>query len=361
MELTVKTSHPYKIRIESGCLNQVGMHAGQLFPAGAKAMIVGDTNVLPIYGDAVEHALTQNGFSCFRFMFPAGEQSKRLSVVEQIYCALADSRFTRSDFIVALGGGVTGDMAGLAAATFLRGIRFLQIPTSLLAQIDSSVGGKTGVDLPQGKNLVGAFHQPSLVLIDPQTLATLPPRYFSDGMGEAVKYGCIKSRALFDLLRTAGENVGSDPAFLEKMITDCVDIKREVVEHDELDTGERMLLNFGHTFGHALEKLYDFRKLSHGEAVGIGMVMMTRLSEKAGLTKPGTADEIAEVLQKYQLPVCDEMGLEKIFEATAVDKKSNGHSLRVILLKEIGSSLIQTYSREEFSKFCGLKDGMWHE
>lgn len=168
----------------------------------------------------------------------------------------------------------------------------MQIPTTLLAQIDSSVGGKTGVDLPQGKNLVGAFHQPALVLIDPNTLDTLPSRYFSDGMGEAIKYGCIRSRALFDLIQNTDIHKN-----IEEMIFQCADIKRGIVERDEFDTGERMLLNFGHTFGHALEKLYHFEKLSHGEAVGIGMAMMAEYGEAAGDTKPGTAKEITSALK----------------------------------------------------------------
>lgn len=348
MELTVKTSHPYQIVIERGCLEQIGLRAAALFAPGARALVVSDTNVMPVYGKQVEAALTKAGFSCYFFVFPAGETSKRLSVIEQIYAQLADHHLTRSDFIVALGGGVTGDMAGFAAATFLRGIRFIQVPTTLLAQIDSSVGGKTGVDLPQGKNLVGAFHQPSLVLIDPDTLATLPPRYFSDGMAEAIKYGCIRSRSLFDTIKN-----DRIQEILEAMIFECVDIKRDVVERDEFDTGERMLLNFGHTFGHALEKLYRFEKLSHGEAVGIGMVQITRLSERAGITKPGTAEEIASVLQKFDLPVNDPMDMARILSATALDKKSTGGAIRIILLNEIGDGRIKRLTRDELAEFCG--------
>lgn len=349
MELKLHTSQSYKIIIERGCLEQIGVCAAELFRPGSKALIVSDTNVRPIYGERVAQPLADSGFSCFSFAFPAGETSKRLSVIEQIYNVLAENRFTRSDFIVALGGGVTGDMAGFAAATYLRGIRFIQVPTTLLSQIDSSVGGKTGVDLPQGKNLVGAFHQPSLVLIDPDTLNTLPPRYFSDGMGEAIKYGCIKSRPLFDLIQNTDIH-----ETMEKMIFQCVDIKREVVERDEFDNGERMLLNFGHTFGHALEKLYRFEKLSHGEAVGIGMVLMAKYGENAGVTKPGTADEITSVLKKYNLPVGDAMTMDRIMEATAFDKKNSGDSIHLILLKEIGESFVKSFSRSELAEFCGV-------
>lgn len=349
MELTVRTSQSYKIIIERGCISQIGARAAELFKPGAKALIVSDTNVQPIYGAQISHSLTESGFSCFPFAFPAGETSKRLSTIETIYSILSENRFTRSDFIIALGGGVTGDMAGFAAATYLRGIQFIQVPTTLLAQVDSSVGGKTGVDLLQGKNLVGAFHQPALVLIDPDTLATLPPRYFSDGMGEVIKYGCIKSRALFNLIQSADIHDN-----MENIIFCCVDIKREVVEHDEFDTGERMLLNFGHTFGHALEKLYHFENLSHGEAVGIGMVSMARFGEIAGVTASGTADEIISVLKKYNLPVEDGTPLEHIVETTTLDKKSNGSTINVILLQEIGRSFVKALSREELAEFCGV-------
>lgn len=349
MQMTVQTSCPYEILMERGCLAAIGACAAKLFRPGSRAMIFSDSNIFPLYGKAVEHSLTEAGFSCFHYSFPAGEASKQLSTIADFYAALAENGFTRSDFVVALGGGVTGDMAGFAAATFLRGIRFIQVPTSLLSQVDSSVGGKTGVDLPQGKNLVGAFHQPALVLIDPDTLSTLPPHFFADGMGEAIKYGCIRNRSLFDLI--ADSDVRSRP---ENMIFQCIDIKRQVVEHDEFDNGERMLLNFGHTFGHALETLHGFQGLSHGEAVGIGMVMMARLGEKAGVTAPGTAEQITRVLEKYHLPVADSCPMEKIFAVTALDKKSAGSSIRVILLNEIGDSFTKTFSRPEFAAFCGV-------
>lgn len=349
MELTVNTSKPYSILIERGCLSQIGVRARGLFKPGSKAMIISDTNVFPLYGEQIKRSLADSGFVCSDYSFPAGESSKQLGTIAAIYQALAENGFTRSDFIVALGGGVTGDMAGFAAATFLRGIGFIQVPTSLLAQIDSSVGGKTGVDLPAGKNLVGAFHQPRLVLIDPDTLSTLPPRYFADGMGEAIKYGCIKDSSLFDMILE--ENIQDN---LEEMIFRCVDIKSVVVEHDEFDTGERMLLNFGHTFGHALEKLYNFEKLSHGAAVGIGMVMMAEFGETAGITKKGTAAKIREALKKYGLPTEDTMEIEKILAATALDKKSIGNTIRIVLLKEIGEAFAEEMSRARLAEFAGV-------
>ncbi|XOQ48380.1 MAG: 3-dehydroquinate synthase [Eubacteriales bacterium] len=344
-ELTVNTSKSYKIRIERGCLGKAGKLAERLFKPGAKAVLVSDSNVLPLYGERVKQSLETAGFSVRTFAFPAGEESKQLSCVAHIYSECAAHRLTRSDFLVALGGGVTGDMTGFAAATYLRGIPFIQIPTSLLAQIDSSVGGKTAVDLPQGKNLVGAFHQPCLVLIDPDTLETLPTRFLSDGMAEAIKYGCIKSRELFDMIYK--EDIREN---MEELIYRCVDIKREIVERDEFDTGERMLLNFGHTFGHALEKLYGFGKLSHGEAVGIGMVMMAKCGEGMGITKPGTANEIIAALRKFELPTSDSMPMDRILSATAFDKKNSGGMIGLILLKQIGEGFVDRIYRDRLAE-----------
>ena len=350
MELTVNTSKRYTIRIERGALDQLGAYCASLFAPGKKAVVITDTHVAPLYLERVSTSLRNAGFDVTSCAFPAGEPSKRLSTIEGIYGHMAQAHITRSDFAVALGGGVTGDMAGFAAASYLRGIPFVQVPTTLLSQVDSSVGGKTGVDLPQGKNLVGAFWQPSFVLIDPDTLNTLSPHFFADGMGEVIKYGCIKSRALFDLLIET-EDITS---IMEDVIYRCVDIKRDVVERDEFDTGERALLNFGHTFGHALEKLHQYQGLSHGAAVGIGMVMMARLGEKAGFTAPGTADKIAAALEKYHLPVHSDLPLSQIVEATASDKKSTGSSINLVLLKDIGESFVHKVGR---SYLAALAEG----
>lgn len=346
MELTVHTAKPYLIRLERGLLAHTGENCLSLFPAGTRAMVISDSNVFSLYGETVMESLRQAGYEVFSCVFPAGEQSKLLSTVESFYRALAEEGFTRSDFIVALGGGVTGDMAGFAAATFLRGIDFVQIPTTLLAQVDSSVGGKTGVDLPFGKNLVGAFHQPRLVLIDPDTLSTLPSHFFSDGMGEVIKYGCIRCPSLFE--RLLHENIQEH---LEEVIYECVDCKRQIVEADALDKGERMLLNFGHTLGHALEKLHGFSGLSHGEAVGIGMVLISKAGERAGLTAPGTSEKIAVLLKKYHLPTQTDWGIEQIAGATALDKKSTGNNLRLILLRDIGDAYIYTIPAADLQMF----------
>ncbi len=346
MEMTVHTAKPYEILLERGLLSRAGEECAKLFAPGARVMIISDSNVYPLFGEKVAASLREAGFRVFSCTFPAGEQSKQLSTVEGFYRALAENHFTRSDFVVALGGGVTGDMAGFAAATFLRGIDFVQVPTSLLAQVDSSVGGKTGVDLPFGKNLVGAFHQPRLVLIDPDTLDALPPHFFADGMGEVIKYGCIRDKDLFENLKKQDVK-----EHLEEVIFRCVDCKRRIVEADALEKGERMLLNFGHTLGHAMEKLRDFQGLSHGEAVGIGMVLISKAGEKAGLTQPGTADRIAALLEKYGLPTKTTDTPAELAAAASLDKKNAGDNLHLILLQTIGESYIHTIPTAELQEF----------
>ena len=341
MRLEVQTARPYSVVIENGLLDRVGELALETRKPGSKAMLISDSNVFPLYGERVQASLERAGFPVSRFVFPAGEGSKQISTVCEMYRALSENGFTRTDFIVTLGGGVTGDMGGFAAATFLRGMEFIQVPTTLLSQVDASVGGKTGVDLPFGKNLVGAFHQPAAVLTDPETLKTLPDHFFRDGMGEVIKYGCIADEPLFQALEE-----GKALEDLEDLLARCVRCKKELVEEDTRDTGRRMILNFGHTFGHALEKLHNFQDLTHGEAVGIGMVCACRVGERLGVTPEGTADRVLEVLKRYGLPTQDEFSWEQVVDATALDKKSDGATLRVILLPKIGESVIRPMTRE---------------
>ena len=344
----VKTGRPYEILIEHGILDNAGEYIRPLTKA-VRAVIISDTNVSPIYSDRVKDSLEKSGFETSVFVFEAGESSKRLSTIEKMYTHLFENNITRTDIIVALGGGVTGDMAGFAAATYLRGIDFVQIPTSLLAQVDSSVGGKTAVDLPAGKNLVGAFWQPVLVLIDPDTLNTLPEKFFKDGLGEVVKYGCIRSASLFE--RLENENARD---FIDDIIFECVSIKRDVVEHDERDTGERAILNFGHTLGHALEKLNGYTNLTHGEAVAAGSAIITRISERHGLTAQGTAQRLENLLKKYDLPVTSEFPLAEIVNATRGDKKSTGKSIKFVFLKETGECFVQKINTADFGEFFGV-------
>ncbi|MFR8010700.1 MAG: 3-dehydroquinate synthase [Clostridia bacterium] len=345
----VKTGREYDIHFERGALQKCGKLIRSV-TAARRAAIITDSNVAGFYAAEVRASLTAAGFEASLFVFPAGEESKTLATIADMLSFLAEQSLTRGDIVVALGGGVTGDMAGFAASCYLRGIEFIQIPTSLLAQIDSSVGGKTGVDLPQGKNLCGAFHQPALVIIDPDTLETLPAKFFTDGMGEAVKYGCIKSPSLFE--RIENEHVHD---FLDDMIYECVDIKRIVVENDEKEKGERMLLNFGHTLGHALEKYYHFTHLTHGQAVGIGMVLIAHAGERNGITAPGTARRIVEVLRRLGLPHTDPAPLPDLLRAAHADKKRASDGLNLVLLREIGSAFVQKVPEEELPSFFGCK------
>lgn len=341
----VDTGKPYYIFIERGIIDQCGLFVRKISDA-QKVTVITDSNVAPIYQWRVLNSLEKQGFQVKTHIFKAGEESKNLNSIAEMYNTFAEFKMTRKDIVLALGGGVTGDMAGFAAATWLRGIDFVQVPTSLLAQVDSSVGGKTGVDVPQGKNLVGAFHQPKAVLIDPDTLHTLPDAYVCDGMAEVIKYGCIKDAEFF-------ENLGQVDAMehIEDVIEKCVTIKRDVVSRDEHEKGERMLLNFGHTLGHAIEKIYDFKQISHGMAVAIGMVLMTKASEKAGITKQGTADKIADVCLKYSLPTDDEASFEEMAKAAQSDKKTAGGSINLVLLNKIGDSFTKSVKLDDLLDF----------
>ncbi|PWM78561.1 MAG: 3-dehydroquinate synthase [Phascolarctobacterium sp.] len=329
----------YQIEIAAGLLQEAGAKIRSISKA-QRAAIISDSNVDALYGDRLQQSLSASGFKVTRIVFPAGEKSKCLAELAHIYDQLAAAGITRSDLVVALGGGVTGDLGGFAAATFLRGVDYVQVPTSLLAQIDSSVGGKVAVDLPAGKNLVGNFYQPKLVLIDTELLRTLPVRFLHDGLAEAIKYGCIRDRALFDkiaAMRDDEELLANIGGIVER----CCAIKAEIVEHDEFDTGERMVLNFGHTIGHAVEKCCGYTTYTHGEAVGIGMALLTRQTERLRLTKPGTAEEICRVLKKYNLPVDAPYTEQELLGGIGMDKKKSGSSITLIILKEIGSSFLQ--------------------
>ncbi len=349
-KLRVEVGKGYDIFIQKGILNDCGRYIKTVSQA-KKVCVVSDTNVYPIYQNSVKKSLQENGFEVVSYVFKAGEASKTIATVMEMVECMAQNDFTREDLVVALGGGVCGDMAGFAAAIYLRGIEFVQIPTSLLAQVDSSVGGKTAVDLPQGKNLCGAFHQPCLVLIDPNTLQTLTPKYFSDGMAEAIKMGCIKSKRLFEKIEQQNAN-----EIIEEIIFECVSLKAEVVQQDEKERGERALLNLGHTAGHAIEKLHGFTTISHGEAVGIGMVLIAKAGEKNGITEKGTANRIVNVLQKYHLKTEDTHSLTEIITAMNADKKRTANAIRLILLHEIGDSLIQPIHKEEILNFFKEED-----
>ncbi|MCM1113937.1 MAG: 3-dehydroquinate synthase [Clostridium sp.] len=347
-KLTVNVNDAYDILIEKGLINKVGELVRTVLDC-KKITLISDTNVYAIYGETVKAALEAQNYEVFTYIFPAGEASKKTSTVVDMVEFMADKELTRQDGVVALGGGVCGDMAGFAAAIYLRGIKFVQVPTSLLAQVDSSVGGKTAVDLPQGKNLCGAFHQPSMVIIDPNVLNTLTDHFFADGMGEVIKAGCIKSKTLFE--RLENENAKD---IIEDIIFACVDIKRQVVENDEKEHGERALLNFGHTCGHAIEKLWNFETVSHGEAVGIGMAMISKVGEELGITAKGTCDRIIRVLEKNNMKIADTHSTAEIVDAMRADKKRTSAGIKFAMLKEIGDSFIYPVASEDIAKIFGV-------
>jgi 3-dehydroquinate synthase len=343
-KITVNASQRYDVIIGSGLLKDAGKYISEVLKS-RRTVIVSDDNVYPLYGEKLKAELENAGFAVKEFVFPHGEQSKSHETLLNLYGFLAASDITRPDSIIALGGGVVGDLTGFAAATYLRGIDYIQVPTSLLAQIDSSVGGKTAVDIPAGKNLVGAFKQPKLVLADTDTLSTLPEAFFSDGMGEAVKYGMIWSEKLFELIAT-----GNIKAHLEEMIVECVDIKRQVVETDETDKGLRMILNFGHTLGHSIEKTQNFRGLSHGNAVAVGMYLITKAAEKHGLIKDNISDRLKACLDANGLPHSVDIPAQTLYENALNDKKRFSDDIDVIICKTTGKADIVKMPVTEFKK-----------
>ena len=344
--------HAYDIEIAAGLLPQVGAKVAKLLPKARKAAIISDTNVAPLYADKLQKSLEDAGLAVCQIINEAGEQSKNMQVLSDVLEQLAASGMTRSDVVLTLGGGVVGDLGGFAAASFMRGVAFVQIPTSLLAQIDSSVGGKVAVDLKAGKNLAGAFYQPKAVFIDTELLATLSTRFLHDGLAEAIKYGCIKDAALFEKIAAYAD----DDALLAdigSIVAACCAIKARIVEQDEFDTGLRMLLNFGHTLGHAVEQHFGYSHFTHGEGVAIGMYQLTARTEAMGLTPQGTAERIRAVLTKYNLP-CD-AGVEKslLLDTMAKDKKKNGNSITLIVLKQLGEGALQKIDWQSVPEYLG--------
>jgi len=331
--VTVNASKHYEIRIGGGLLHTLGASVRQL--GGVHTVcLVSDATVFPLYGEAALHSLREAGFAAVCFVFPAGEGSKNGETFLQLLNFLAENRLTRTDLIVALGGGVVGDLAGFAAASFLRGIRLIQVPTTLLAAVDSSVGGKTAIDLPAGKNLAGAFYQPSLVLCDTDTLDTLPPAVFRDGCAEVIKYGVLYDPALFSHLEEAGLEFDR-----EAVITRCVELKRDVVMEDEFDTGARMKLNLGHTVGHGVEARSGF-SVSHGMAVAIGMAIVTRAAAGAGMCSPSVCQRVLGVLTRFGLPIHTSYSAGELYRYTLSDKKRSGGTVNLILPRAIGTCAI---------------------
>jgi len=329
----------YQIQFDRGLLSKLGRECRKL-GFGERCAVISDSNVANHYGAAALEALGQAGFAAELVKIPAGEKSKSLRFVDACYAELAEHRLERKSFVVALGGGVVGDLAGFVAATYLRGIPFVQIPTTLLAQVDSSVGGKVGVNLPAGKNLVGAFYQPRLVLCDLETLDSLPEREFRSGLAEVIKYGIIYDARLFrDLEKNLEALLRRDPRKLAAVVARCCEIKAEVVGQDETESGLRAILNFGHTIGHGLEAISSYGKYLHGEAISVGQVAAAQLSSRVLGLPEAQAARIRELFRRAGLPVTVKLSArqrEKLFAAMRLDKKVSGGEIKFVLAREIG-------------------------
>ena len=329
----IPASRQYDVLIGRGLLQSAGAQIRGVTKASA-IMIVSDDAVWPLFGETVQRSLEAEGFRVCTFVFPHGESSKSAATYLQLLDALAAQRLTRTDALVALGGGVVGDLTGFAASTYLRGLGFIQIPTTLLAMVDSSVGGKTAIDLPAGKNLAGTFYQPWLVLCDPDCLQTLPENIFRDGCAEVIKYAVLGSAPFFD-------DLSSVPARdqLEHIIETCVTMKRDIVAQDEFDRGQRQLLNLGHTFGHGIEACSGFA-VSHGSAVAIGMAMMVRAAAAFGLCTEKTRDTVVDILRQYDLPVDCAFRAEDMLPTILHDKKAAGDTINLIVPTAVGQCRI---------------------
>lgn len=336
----------YDIVIESGLLSRVGDHLNTILPKARKLLLVTDSTVCALYGDSLLRSLRKAGFIAELHVIPAGESSKCLSELEKIYESSTKLGLTRSDALIALGGGVVGDLTGFAAATLYRGIDYIQIPTTLLAQVDSSVGGKTAIDIPAGKNLVGSFWQPKAVFMDPECLHTLSDEVFSDGMAEVIKYGCICDREFFEFLKECGDRSGV-MEHIEDVLYTCCEIKADIVTEDETDVGIRMILNFGHTLGHAYEVAGHYELYTHGYAIAAGMYMAAAIGEKLGITPIGGADKIKTVVTQFGLPWRIDCCVDTYQHAIGLDKKGSGEDIRLILLSEIGKAEIVRMRKRE--------------
>ncbi len=345
----INASKPYEVKIGSSLLSTLGQAVRSVTKANA-AYVVSDSNVWPLYGENALKSLKNAGFTVYSHVFPAGENSKNARTYLSLLNDLAAHQVTRSDCLIALGGGVVGDLTGFAAATYLRGIPYIQVPTTLLAAVDSSVGGKTAIDLDCGKNLVGAFYQPKLVLCDTDTLNTLPTDTFRDGCAEVIKYGILYDPELFAHLQHHGLTFDR-----EWVIRRCVELKRDVVAEDEFDTGSRMKLNLGHTFGHGIEAASNYC-VTHGNAVSAGMAIIARSAAKLGICTSETADAIGKILTRFGLPVSTDRSADALLNAALSDKKRTGGTVNLIVPEKIGRCIIRPTPVEELKSF--LEAGM---
>lgn len=342
--IKVNAGKPYDVKIGAGILCSVGKDIRALM-GGLRAAVITDSNVAPLYLDGVLKNLEAAGYETDSFVFKAGEESKNADNLVEILEFLAMMGYTRTDVVISLGGGVVGDITGFAAAVYLRGIDFVQIPTTLLAAVDSSVGGKTAIDLKAGKNLAGAFKQPRLVIMDTDTLKTLPEFELSNGMAEAIKYGVLFDEELFE---SFADEISDE--MLESVIAKCVQHKANIVERDEFDRGERKLLNLGHTIGHAVEKASGYT-VAHGHAVAAGMAMIARSCENLGIAEKGTTERIEKMLEKYNLPTNYDCDPARLAGLALSDKKREGATISLILPEKIGKCIIKDEPVAELKRY----------
>jgi len=344
----VPTALPYDVVIGNGILTETGKRIKQLLPKAKKVAIITDDNVRELYLDEVKKYISDVGLEMFDYSIRPGEASKSSDNYIKLQNWLAGKGLTSTDAIIALGGGVVGDLAGFVAATYLRGIPFIQIPSTLLAMVDSSVGGKTAIDLPMGKNLVGAFYQPSLVLCDTRLLDTLAVDFMQDGYSEIIKYGMLGNPELLtDLAKGQFD--------MNEVVAICVRMKRDIVLVDEFDKGVRKLLNFGHTVGHAIEQISGYQ-ISHGKAVAIGMAVDTKAAVQLGLCDERCLTVLSDLLKKYELPSTTTYSAKEIYEATTRDKKREGDQITNIIPSEFGKCEMKIISMEEFYEW--IKKGV---
>ena len=343
-------SKEYDVVIGNGAVSLLGPEVKKLCPGAVKALIVSETNVAPLYLERVRQELVKAGIETVDHVFEAGERSKGIEAVAAMWNQMAEAGFTRTDIVVGLGGGVTTDMAGFAAATFLRGISVIQIPTSLLAMVDASIGGKTGIDIAMGKNQVGAFWQPSVVIEDISFLKTLPDDVFTEGMGEVIKHAFIIDPVLFEKLEKAGGSIRDDEDLLEEIVAMNVSDKASVVKEDENDNGRRQILNYGHTIGHVIERDSGYTK-PHGICVAKGMSIMIDACVRVGSLDVKDAERMKSLMQLYKLPVSDDITPEAIVKGAMNDKKKRGGNISVILVNKIGEAEIRKMTPEEFMRF----------
>lgn len=340
----VSASKEYNVHIGTGYLDSIGEKIAEIKRL-CRVVLVSDDTVFALYGEKVKKSLTDTGFSVCEFVFPHGENSKNVENFIKIQEFCAENNITRTDLFVALGGGVTGDLTGFVASTYLRGVDFVQIPTTVLAMVDSSVGGKTAINLIAGKNLCGTFYQPIAVYADCETLNTLPEEAFNDGCAEIIKYGMILDGEFLTFLKN--NDIRKN---IEYVIKRCVEIKRDVVDHDEFEKGERKLLNFGHTIGHAIEKCSNLT-ISHGNAVAIGMVIATKGAYEIGMSDEDFTDELLPVLKKNNLPTTCDFSAEELYKASLSDKKRSFDTMSLIVPEEYGLCKIMKLPVEDLQNF----------